>query len=106
MTPLTIEPEKLRSRLNGDDVPLIIDVRSGWEYRLGHIPGARHIPFWKAPWQAASLARDPRELVVLCGHGPRAWIVGAALRLIGHSRVRLLRGHMSRWHRSGLPIER
>jgi len=105
MTPLTIEAENLRSRIEGDDAPLIVDVRSGWEYRLGHIPGARHVPFWKAPWQSSSLAREPRELVVLCGHGPRAWIVVAALRLTGR-RAQLLRGHMSGWGRRGLPIER
>lgn len=26
--------------------PVIVDVRSQWEYESGHIPGAQHIPFY------------------------------------------------------------
>ena len=26
--------------------PIIIDVRSEYEYQAGHIPAALHIPFW------------------------------------------------------------
>jgi rhodanese-related sulfurtransferase len=86
--------------------PVIIDVRSSYEYRRGHVPGALHIPFWKTflPVDELSCSRD-RPLVVYCQHGPRAVIAAIALRRAGYAEVRYLDGHMSGWERAGLPLD-
>ena len=101
-----IEPEQLHRRIDRGEAPLILDVRTSWEYHRGHLPGAVHVPFWRIPEQAAELAHGADETVLLCGHGPRAWMAGVALRLAGHRGVRFLRGHMREWARRGLPVER
>lgn len=85
--------------------PVIIDVRSGREYRQGHIPGAIHIPFWQTFYRADELA-VPRHktVVVTCAHGPRAGIGKFALRRAGFENVVYLDGHMSGWYKTGLPV--
>jgi rhodanese-related sulfurtransferase len=102
----SIDPEELQRLIDRGEAPFILDVRSAREYRRGHLPGARHLPFWQLPWRTGELLPRDRETVLLCGHGPRAWLAGAALRRAGHRRIRTLRGHMRRWMRLGLPLER
>jgi rhodanese-related sulfurtransferase len=94
----------LLTLMSAGTAPKILDVRSPPEFAHGHVPGAVNAPFWKllsrAPGIPVSL--DDR-LVVYCGHGPRAWLAGAALRRHGFRRVEYLEGHMSQWRRARLP---
>ena len=46
------------------------------------------------------------ELIVYCGHGPRAYIAANALRRGGRSRIVYLTGHWSGWQAAGLRVER
>jgi hydroxyacylglutathione hydrolase len=86
--------------------PVIVDVRSGREYRAGHAPGAVHLPFWLAFARADGIAASKDDLVVVyCAHGPRAGIGKAALLLEGFTQVRYLQGHMSGWYQAELPVE-
>jgi rhodanese-related sulfurtransferase len=97
----------LLARISAGTAPAVLDVRSQVEFAQGHVPGALHIPFWKLLGGAPEvrLSRD-EPLVVYCGHGPRAWMAGAALRRHGFRHVTYLEGHMSGWTRAGLPEER
>lgn len=89
-------PADLKSRIDAGRAPVILDVRSRWEYRRAHIPGAAFVPFWRA--DAARIPAKPDdEVVVYCGHGPRARWAAAALRRRGFTRVDLLEGHWARW---------
>ena len=102
-----IEPEDLKGLLDRGVAPLILDVRSALEYRAGHVPGARHVPFWTMWWKAKALdVRRADPIVVYCGHGPRARIAASALRRRGYTNVRLLCGHWARWQKSGRPVAR
>jgi rhodanese-related sulfurtransferase len=93
-----IDPAELARRIEEGRAPAIVDVRSGVEYRAGHVPGAVHIPFWSAPWRGREVPAQPDdEVVVYCGHGPRAMMAAAALRRLGFTNVRLLRGHWAKW---------
>ena len=100
-------PAQLLATLTADAAPLVLDVRSRREFRRGHVPRAVHVPFWVIPSRLRG-ARDSRDVpvVVYCGHGPRAWFARAVLRMNGFRHVALLEGHMSRWKREGLPLER
>lgn len=97
---------ELNTLLQSGHAPVIVDVRSGREYRAGHVPGAIHLPFWLAFARADEIdAPKDEPVVVYCAHGPRAGLGKAALLLEGFTQVRYLQGHMSGWYRAGLPVE-
>ena len=101
-----MSPDALLEELRRPSPPVVLDVRSGAEFRSGHVPGARHLPFWLAPFRASTAAPRGSRLVVYCGHGPRAQFAAAALRRAGFTDVRLLDGHWTRWRRAAHPVER
>jgi rhodanese-related sulfurtransferase len=100
-----ITPEDLALRLQGEDVPVILDVRSPEEYDQGHIPGAINIPYDQV---AASLdgldSFREREIVVYCRTGRRAEIAEEALAEAGFEQVRDLEGHMVAWQDGNFPV--
>jgi rhodanese-related sulfurtransferase len=103
--------DELQQRIGAGAAPAILDVRSRREYRLGHVPGAVSIPFWVIQFLGPLLARrlpakPDQTLVVYCGHGPRAWMAAASLRLRGFRDIQYLDGHWSKWAREGRPVER
>jgi rhodanese-related sulfurtransferase len=105
-TPTYISAAELDRLISSGSAPAIVDVRSGYEYRQGHIPGAIHMPFWKSFFVADKLAAaGDRPVVVYCQHGPRAVIAGFALQRAGYADLRYLDGHMSGWEKAGLPLE-
>jgi rhodanese-related sulfurtransferase len=100
-----ISREELHTQLNAGTAPLIIDVRSRWEYHRGHVPGAVSIPFWTLLFHRGVLpATLDKPMVVYCEHGPRAGIARFALRQAGFQKVRCLAGHMAQWRKAKLPI--
>ena len=101
-----ISAEALLTRIESGAAPVILDVRSRGEFARGHVPGARHIPFWRMSRRIGELSipRDS-ELVVYCGHGPRAVIAGRALRRRGFTRITYLEGHFTRWRGAGFREE-
>lgn len=102
-----MEAFELSQRIASGRPPAVIDVRTGIEFRRGHIPGARHVPTWKLLLGLARLPSDRQtEMVLTCEHGPRAMIVKGLLGLIGYRNTTLLTGHMAHWRRSALPLER
>lgn len=104
---MDVTPEELIVQIAAGTAPMILDVRSRPEFDSGHIEGALHLPFWSALFRAGRIgARRADPIVIYCGHGPRAEMAASAFRLRGFRNLRLLRGHMSGWHRAGLPVER
>ena len=101
-----ISGSELAELIEAGQAPLILDTRSSWEYNRGHIPGAKHFPFWSSLFRADDLDH-PREatVVVYCAHGPRASLARFALKRSGFQRVLYLQGHMSGWKKAGLPLE-
>ena len=101
-----ISAETLLQRIESGAAPVILDVRSRAEFARGHVPGARHIPFWRVSRQIEEVvAHRDDELVVYCGHGPRAIVAGRALRRKGFARVAYLDGHFSQWRSAGFREE-
>ena len=82
---------------------VVVDVRSAFEFRRGHVPGAVHLPFWAAAFRSLRTPGPSTPVVVYCGHGPRAWIARTLLRWRGAAHVCLLDGHMAGWRRAGRP---
>lgn len=95
-----LDVKALRRALESGTAPLIVDTRSRREYELDHIPGAVHLPFWKARFAHRKLEADPdAEILLYCGHGPRAMWAQRSLRKAGYRRVGLLQGHWQAWQR-------
>lgn len=100
-----MQPQELAKRIAQGQPPTVVDVRTGIEFRRGHIPGAINAPIWKIMLKLVSLPQDKHaELVVLCELGPRAVMGKMLLGLFGYRNITLLAGHMAAWRRSGLPM--
>lgn len=101
-----ISAEALLTRITSGAAPVILDVRSRGEFMKGHVPGARHIPFWRVSRHLGELTiPQDSEVVVYCGHGPRAAIAARALRQCGFTRITYLEGHFSKWRGAGFREE-
>ena len=102
-----MQPQELAKKIALGQSPAVVDVRTGFEFKAGHIPGAINAPIWKILLKLAALPLDKNTvLVVLCELGPRAIMGKGLLQLIGFHNVTLLAGHMAVWRRSGLPVEK
>lgn len=88
----------------GDPGTVVVDVRTGFEYRRGHIRGAVSIPLHTLPFRLGALAgvRD-RELVLICLSGHRSRLAGLVLHAAGFPHVTNLDGGMAAWRGRGLP---
>jgi rhodanese-related sulfurtransferase len=98
---------ELLTRIDRGDALHILDVRFEWEFAGGHVPGAMNIPFTQLPSRIAEVpGTGDDELILYCGHGPRAYIAASALQHGGRKRIVYLTGHWAGWQAAGLPVER
>jgi len=98
---------ELAQRITRGDAPWVIDARSSFEFRSGHIPQAVHAPVLRILLKRAPLPKDKNsELVITCEHGPRAMMAKSLLAIYGYRNATLLKGHMLGWRRAGLPLEK
>jgi len=102
-----MEPQELANRIQSKNPPTVVDVRTVFEFRKGHIPGAIHAPTWKILLRLAHIPSDKNaELVVTCELGPRARIAKGLLNAFGYRNVVLLVGQMAGWRKDGRPQEK
>ncbi len=95
-------PEDLETLIADGRQPIVLDVRSAFEFKSGHIPGAIHAPLSTLKSVAsAAVNGNSDKIVLVCEHGPRAQLARIALKLSGYKDLELLEGHMSLWRRSG-----
>lgn len=104
--PYSMTTKELLRRLGTEDAPILLDVRSPWEYSAGHIPGAFNLEDRQVPYRIDDLMQlKDREIVVYCAVGPRARLVEGLLKQEGFTNVKHLIGDFSGWQRNGHPIE-
>ena len=103
-----IDVSELYERMQGDTLPVIVDVRSptsaGLERR--RIPGALQVPVQEVERHARILPRD-REIILYCTCPNEASAAQAARLLISHGfrEVRPLRGGLDAWIAAGYAVE-
>lgn len=91
----------------GDDMLVVLDVRTPREYASGHVPGAINIPVDQLSEKINTLrARDNAETVVYCESGRRAGRAESMLKDAGFLNVVHLQGDMAQWRKDGLPMAR
>jgi rhodanese-related sulfurtransferase len=103
----SIAAATLLERIDRGDSLRILDVRSPEEFAAGHVPGAVNVPYDAVSARINDvLGSGDEELILYCGHGPRAYLAASALRRAGRTRIVYLKGHWAAWQRAGLRVER
>jgi rhodanese-related sulfurtransferase len=94
-----ISTEEVAARLEDDNPPRIVDIRSPAAFARGHIPGSENVPFGQLPERVDSLV-GADHIVTVCPHGKAS--VQAA-RLItsfegtADARVESMAGGLEEW---------
>jgi adenylyltransferase/sulfurtransferase len=88
----------LKARLDADDVPVLVDVREGFERDIADLPqvGQHHIPVGEFVQRHGELSPDD-EIVVYCRSGARSGQAVQFLRAQGYERVFNLAGGVLAW---------
>jgi hydroxyacylglutathione hydrolase len=99
--------EELERRIKAKQAPIILDVRSGFEFRSGHVPKAVNAPLAKVMQTTAAVSHGKADLIVItCEHGPRAQLAKVLLTWRGYKNLELLEGHMACWRQEGRPVKK
>jgi rhodanese-related sulfurtransferase len=94
----TITQDQLSDEIGGGKKILLLDVRSDEEYRTGHIPGAKNVPFNEVgDWLRNQSLPPKTDIVVYCETGSRSGTVQQLLIDKGFTSVRHLEGDMKAW---------
>jgi bile acid:Na+ symporter, BASS family len=101
---VVMKANELLRRIESKSEPLVIDPRSEFEFKRGHIPGAVNVPVRNILLNRAHLPHDrSREMVIACMHGQRAVMAKWFLALYGYRNTSLLEGYLEGWQEAGLP---
>ena len=101
-----VEVDELARHLEDGGVA-VIDVRGADEFTgpLGHIADAKNLPVGDLPDRLIEIrALSARPVVLVCRTDKRSASASALLRDAGFRDLRVLRGGMEQWNRSGLPV--
>ena len=63
-----IEPDRLERKLDGDDDPLIVDIRSPPAFQHGHIPDSVNVPLSQLTREVDAVT-GADHVVTVCPHG-------------------------------------
>ncbi len=102
-----VSPQQLETmRRDASQAAQLIDVRSGDEWRAGHIAGALNVPVTQLGARIAALRLDgTRPIVAMCRSGGRSKVAVRLLQRRGFRDVFELQGGMRAWQKAGLPVE-
>ncbi|MBZ4194477.1 MAG: rhodanese-like domain-containing protein [Candidatus Contendobacter sp.] len=102
----TLNPTEALRLINDQDA-WIVDVREGGDYKDGHIPQARHIPFAALKDRVAELSKaGDKPIVVYCRTGTTSQSACVLLKKNGITNVHSLSGGLPAWQDAHLPVSR
>jgi rhodanese-related sulfurtransferase len=98
--------EELRSRLQGDNGLVVLDLRERAAFEPGHIPRARNLPRGQLELLVDKILPDPTlPIVTVCEFGKLSILGAATLRELGFRRATSLHGGMKGWRERNYPLE-
>jgi rhodanese-related sulfurtransferase len=97
-----VRADTLAALLTAAPSPLLVDVRTEREWRVGRIDGAVNIPLSRLGHEMARLP-SAWPLVLYCATGYRSAIASSLMRRAGRSAVTDLAGGIEAWQSTGLP---
>ncbi len=89
-----IAPTDLFEEQKGERPPFLLDVRTGFEFKMGHLQNAVNIPLETLRERLGDIPRD-RPLVTQCSVGYRSYVAQQILLQSGFADVRNLSGGFS-----------
>ena len=101
-----INVDELFDRVNSDQPPLLIDVRSPAEFDggYGNLPNALSIPVLELESNFEELEPfKEKEIVTMCPGGGMSLVAVEILEKAGFKDVKSLKGGTDLWHKSGYP---
>ncbi len=99
-----LSPNQALRLINHEDA-IVIDVRDIGEYKTGHLPNARHVPFKEIDQRLKELEKfKNKPLILYCATDTRASSAGARLKKAGFTAVHSLQGGLSAWQNANLPL--
>jgi uncharacterized membrane protein YdjX (TVP38/TMEM64 family)/rhodanese-related sulfurtransferase len=105
----TLSADELKKRLDAGEDLLVLDVRGAQEFggEQGHIAGARNIPLDELAKRVNEI--EPyrgRPIAIVCRTDKRSATAAQLLATGGFAKIRVARGGMTEWNRSGFPVTR
>lgn len=92
-SPLVISSEEAKKALFDGKFPIVLDVRTDMEYKLGHYPEAVHIPTAKLADEVETKLPDKTKgILVYCNTGQRSRYAADVLKKKGYQNVRYITG--------------
>ena len=102
----TCEADDLRAALEGEEPPLLLDVRSAELYAKQHVTGALNMPVAELGDRRGELPERPdRPIVTVCSRGNLSIKGMLVLQSLGYRNVRSLNGGTVGWAEQGLPVD-
>ena len=100
-----VEHQAAVALINKQDA-VVVDVRTQEEFAKGHIANAHHMPLAQIEQGNTTEIDKHREkpVIVVCETGDRADKAATKLVKAGFQQVYLLRGGLSQWRASNLPV--
>ncbi|HEY6372279.1 MAG TPA: rhodanese-like domain-containing protein [Candidatus Sulfotelmatobacter sp.] len=95
----------VKSRMDGGDKFVLVDVREESEFAKDHLPGAIHLG--KGIIERDIEARVPdlnTEMVLYCGGGFRSALAADNLQKMGYTNVISMDGGIRDWREKGYPL--
>jgi rhodanese-related sulfurtransferase len=91
------------AELHREGTVQLIDVREGYEWDEGRIPGARHVDLGSIAAESQSIDKE-MPIVFYCRVGGRSRMAADAFRRAGYEAYSL-DGGLVAWDESGMPLE-
>jgi uncharacterized membrane protein YdjX (TVP38/TMEM64 family)/rhodanese-related sulfurtransferase len=105
----TLGVEELKKKLDAGEDLFILDVRGAQDFsgEQGHIAGAHNIPMEELPKRVTELETYRKlPIAIVCRTDKRSAVAAQLLAARGFAKVRVTRGGMTDWNRSGFPVAR
>lgn len=100
-----LTPAELQAKLGTAGVPLLVDVRKPFEFRIGHVPGAVNIPVEELEERLGEV-RLGNGVLIYCINGSRTRQAEPILYTHGIDNVYHLDGTFYAWIQGKYPIEK
>jgi len=97
VTPIEIDPQEVKTRLDAGEKLYLLDVREPFEHQQAHIAGAHLLPMRNLPGAIDALRAIPEPMVVICHHGVRSLQVVEWLQIQGMKNCTSMAGGIDRW---------
>jgi uncharacterized membrane protein YdjX (TVP38/TMEM64 family)/rhodanese-related sulfurtransferase len=104
-----LDARELKRKLDAGEDLFILDVRGAQDFsgEQGHIAGAHNIPMEELAKRVTELETYRKlPIAIVCRTDKRSAVAAQLLAARGFAKVRVTRGGMTDWNRSGFPVAR